>query len=380
MILPSQRDLFDIPDGVCYLNCAYMSPQLRSVHDAGKQALSTKSHPWTVTSGDFFDVPEQSRELFASIVGCDANGVAILPSVSYGIAVATANLHVQRGQSIVLLDEEFPSNVYPWRELAARCGAEIFTVPRPPSQDWTPAILDHIDERTSVVAVPHCHWTDGSLVDLVRVGERARAVGAALVVDATQSLGAHPLDVSRIRPDFLITAAYKWLLGPYSIGFMYVDEAHWEGTPIEQNWILRAGSEDFARLVDYQDDFQPGAQRYDVGERSNFTLLPMANAAMQQVLDWGVDNISETAGQITNLIEHRAVEFGIEATPAGLRGRHMVGLHLGPKAPRDLAERLAAKNVFVSVRGDSVRVSPHLYNTEADVDRLYEVLTKFIRK
>ena len=160
-----------------------------------------------------------------------------------------------------------------------------------------------------------------------------------------------------VEPDFLISAAYKWLLGPYSLGFMYVGEAYREGTPIEQNWIVREGSEDFARLVDYRDGYAPGARRYDVGERSNFTLLPMANAAMQQVLDWGVDNISETVGQTTDLIENRASKLGIEAVPAELRGRHMVGLHLGPHAPKDLAERLAAESVFVSVRGENLRVS-----------------------
>ena len=285
MILPSQRHLFDIPDDVCYLNCAYMSPQLRSVREAGEKALALKSHPWEVTSAEFFDEPEKSRELFARIVGGDADGVAIIPSVSYGMAVATANLRVQNDENIVILTEQFPSNVYPWRALSQRHGAKLVTVPRPADHDWTTALLEHMDEKTAVVAAPNCHWTDGSLVDLVRVGERAREVGASLVVDATQSLGAHPLDVNRVKPDFLISAAYKWLLGPYSLGFMYVDEAHREGNPIEQNWIVREGSEDFTRLVDYRDGYAPGARRYDVGERSNFILLPMANAAMQQVLD-----------------------------------------------------------------------------------------------
>ncbi|MDP8938932.1 MAG: aminotransferase class V-fold PLP-dependent enzyme [Actinomycetota bacterium] len=378
MTLPSQRHLFDIPEEICYLNCAYMSPQLREVREAGMQALAIKSHPWQVTPADFFDEPERARELFAQIVGGDAEGVAIIPSVSYGMAVAAANLPVQRGQNIVVLSDQFPSNVYPWRQLARQRSARLVTVPGPADHDWTAAVLDHIDESTAIAAVPNCHWTDGSLVDLVRVGERAREVGAALVVDATQSLGAHPMDVSRVRPDFLVSAAYKWLLGPYSLGFMYVDEAHRRGTPIEQNWIVRAGSEDFARLVDYRDDYAPGARRYDVGERSNFNLLPMATTAMRRILDWGVENISETAGHLTDLIEKEAAKLGIEAVPAKFRARHMVGLHLGPTAPPDLAARLAAENVFVSVRGDSVRVSPHLYNTEEDVSRLFKVLSRLM--
>ena len=378
MTLSFQRQLFDVPDEVCYLNCAYMSPQLRTVREAGEKALALKSHPWRVTPADFFEESERARRLFARIIGGGAEAVAIIPSVSYGMAAATTNLRVKNDQNVVVLAEQFPSNVYPWRELAKRRGAELVTVPRPSDHDWTAALLDRINENTAIVAAPNCHWTDGSLVDLVRVGERTREVGAALVVDATQSLGAHPLDVSRVRPDFLVTAGYKWLLGPYSMGFMYVDEARRDGTPIEQNWIVREGSEDFARLVDYRDGYASGARRYDVGERSNFVLLPMANAAMQQVLDWGVENISETVGQLTDQIEQRAAEYNVGTIPAGRRGRHMTGLHLGPDAPEDLAARLAEENVFVSVRGDSVRVSPHLYNTETDVDRLFEVLANVL--
>lgn len=376
MTLDSQRHLFEIPEGIAYLNCAYMSPQLRSVREAGEEALALKSEPWKVTPRDFFEESEKARRLFARICGGDADGVAIIPSVSYGIAVAAANLTVREGQNILALDEQFPSNVYPWRDLARKRAAELITIPRPANGDWTTALLDHIDGRTAIVATPNCHWTDGSLVDLVRVGAAVREAGAALVVDATQSLGAHPLDVSEVRPDFLVSAGYKWLLGPYSLGFMYVGEEYREGTPIEQNWISRERSEDFARLVDYRDGFQPGARRYDVGERSNFVLMPMATAAMRQVLDWGVESVSETIGFLTDQIEKSAAELGIGTTSAEYRGRHMIGLHLDPDAPKDLANRLAAENVFVSVRGESLRVSPHLYNDEKDVDRLFETLSK----
>ena len=157
---------------------------------------------------------------------------------------------------------------------------------------------------------------------------------------------------------------------------MYVGEEYREGAPIEHNGINRHGSEDFSRLVGYQDAFQPGARRYDVGERSNFVLLPMANEALRQILDWGVENISETIGELTDLIEQEAKKHGIEAIPAERRGRHMVGLKLGSAAPKDLAARLAEEKVFVSVRGESVRLSPHLYNTAEDVDRLFAVLTE----
>jgi selenocysteine lyase/cysteine desulfurase len=374
MKLGSQRDLFEIPEDIAYLNCAYMSPQLRPAREAGERAVSRKSRPWEITPDDFFEEAEEVRALFARLVGGDADGVAIIPSVSYGISVAAANVPVREGEKIIILEDQFPSNVYAWRELAERSRAKLVTLPRPEDLDWCRALLEEIDTDTAVVAVPNCHWTDGSLVDLARVGERVREVGAALVVDAIQSLGAYPFDVSEVRPDFLVASSYKWLLGPYGVGFMYVGEEYREGKPIEHNWINRRGSQDFSGLVSYQDAFQPGARRYDVGERSNFALLPIASEALRQLLDWGVENVSESIGTLTDLIEEKAGGLSIVTIPKERRARHLIGLMLGPDAPEDLARRLTAHNIFVSVRGESVRVSPHLYNTERDVDHLFEVL------
>src|SRR5215204_4427159 len=374
MKLGNQRDLFEIPEDIVYLNCAYMSPQLRPAREVGEKAVSRKSRPWEITPDIFFEDAEEIRALFARLVGGDAEGVAIVPSVSYGISVAAANVPVREGEKIIILEDQFPSNVYAWRELAERSGARLVTLPRPEDLDWTRALLEEIDADTAVVAVPNCHWTDGSLVDLARVGEGVREAGAALVVDGIQSLGALPFDASEVRPDFLVATSYKWLLGPYGVGFMYVDEKHREGNPIEHNWINRRGSQDFAQLVDYQDTFYPGARRYDVGERSNFVLLPMAAEALRQPRDWASEHVSETIGTLTDLIEQKAEEHGIATIPKERRARHLIGLMLGPDAPADLATRLMRHDVFVSVRGPSVRVSPHLYNTEADIERFFGVL------
>lgn len=376
MTLPNQRHLFDIPDEITYLNCAYMSPLLNASRDAGQAAVARKSRPWQISAGDFFDESETARALFAELIGADADGVALIPAASYGLSTAAANLPVRPGQRIVVLQEQFPSNVYPWRELAARSGAELVALARPADSDWTSALLAAMDERTAVVAVPQCHWTDGSRVDLARVGERARAVGAAFVVDATQSLGAYPLAVARVRPDFLVAAGYKWLLGPYSTGFLYAAPERRDGRPLEYNWIAREASEDFAGLVMYRDAYQPGARRYDVGERSNFALLPIAIVALRQLLAWGVDQIAATLGELTGQIEARAETLGLRTIPAHRRVSHMIGLRSPQPLPADLPARLAAANVYVSLRGESIRVSPHLYNTRQDVERLFAVLAE----
>jgi selenocysteine lyase/cysteine desulfurase len=372
-MIPCQRHLFEMPDDIAYLNCAYMGPLSRRARLAGEAGVARKAQPWNVTAQDFFTESEGTRALFARLVGADADGVAIIPSASYGVALAAANLPVAAGQRILVLEDQFPSNLYVWRDLAARAGATLVTISRPADYDWTAAVLAELDERTAVAALPNAHWTDGGLLDLAHIGEQARAVGAALVVDGTQSVGASLFDVSAIQPDFLICAAYKWLLGPYSLGFLYAAPHRRAGRPLEWNWITRAGSEDFARLVDYSGEFQPGARRYDAGERSNFALMPIAKAALEQILEWSVEEIAGTLRTMTDEIASRAATLGLKSAPATLRASHLIGLR-AKNLPAGLPARLAQSQVYVSVRGDSIRVSPHLYNTPADLDRLFATL------
>lgn len=378
MALANQRSLFEIPNEVTYLNCAYMSPLPRASREAGQAAVARKSHPWTISAQDFFNEAETARSLFADVIGGDMDGIAIIPSASYGVSIAAANIPLRRGQTIVLLEDQFPSNVYPWRDLAAQTGATIVTVPRPPDFDWTTALLEYIDERTGVVAIPHCHWTDGSLIDLSRVGARVRAVGAALVVDGAQSVGAYPFSVADVQPDFLVAVTYKWLLGPYSLGFLYAAPHRRRGKPLEPNWITRENSEDFAGLVEYRDTFQPGARRYDMGERANFALMPIAIASLRQILAWRVEEIAAALRDLTKYIEDEARRIGLDPVPSERRVGHLIGLRSNAALPSDMGKTLAAAGVYVSQRGNAIRVSPHLYNTREECDRLFEVLARVL--
>lgn len=384
-MIENQRHLFDIPDDVAYLNCAYMSPLMKAVQEAGRDGIATKVTPWELQTGDFFSRSWACRSRFAELIDSPAENIAIIPSASYGLSVAARNLPVSEGEEIIILEDQFPSNVYVWRELAQRRGANLRTITRAEATrsdnagvDWTPALLAAMNERTAIVAAAHCHWTDGSLIDLGPLAERAREVGAALVLDITQSGGAWPIDAAEIRPDFLICACYKWLMGPYSLGFLYVDPKWHDGEPLEYNWIARDRSEDFGGLVDYQDTYQPGALRYDMGERSNFHLMPMAHAALTQILDWTVAEIAETLSAKTATIAERAAELGLMTGPSDLRAGHFLGVRFPSGVPADLPARLAGQKIYVSVRGDSMRITPHLYNTEHDVDRLFEALAKEI--
>ncbi|MBP7240786.1 aminotransferase class V-fold PLP-dependent enzyme [Amaricoccus sp.] len=371
-MIPSQRALFDLPREVAYLNCAYIGPMLAEAVEVGRAALARKARPWTIRPADFHDQTEELRPLFARVIGADAEGVALVPSASYAIATAAQNLPLGHGRTIVVPAEQFPSNLYPWRAAAAAAGAEVVTAA--PGPDLTAALLAAIDSRTAVVACAHCRWTDGALVDLARVGAAARAVGAALVLDLTQSAGALPFDAAGVRPDFVAAAAYKWLLGPYATGFLWVAPHRRDGRPLEQTWLGRAGSENFARLIDYRDDHRAGARRFDMGEAPNFALLPALRVGLERILAWDVEAIQATLAARTGEIAARAAGLGLAASDPSLRAGHFLGLRFPAPPPPDLPDRLAAAQVHVSLRGDTLRVTPHLYNDDEDVERLIEAL------
>jgi selenocysteine lyase/cysteine desulfurase len=371
--LPPQRELFDIPDDVAYFNCASLAPQLEAAREAAATGLARRARPWSVTSADWFTEAEERRALFARLAGVDPDGVALVPATSYGLAVAAANLAARPGQRVLALAEDYPSNWYTWRRFAGRTGAELVAVERRDGQGWGEAVVEALDERTAVVAVLAAHWTDGGAVDLQAIGDRAREVGAALVVDASQALGAMPLDLAAVRPDFLVSVGYKWLLGPVGLGYLYVAEPHRDGVPLEENWISRLGSEDFGALANYQDGYQPGARRFDVGQRTHFETTPMAVAALRQLLDWEVPRIAATLGQVTGRIQRQVEAIGLGLT-TGDRVPHMLGIALPDQARDAVAGALTRAGVFAGVRGSSLRVSPHLWTTGQDIDRLVDAL------
>lgn len=375
-----QREQFSLPDDVHYLNCAYMGPLSRAVQQAGVAGVLRKANPSTLTAADFYEESNQARALFARLINVeDPNRIAIIPSASYGIAAAARNLSCAAGQNIVITAEQFPSNVYAWRKLARLRKAQLRTVSALSVQQrgsaWNEALVDAIDERTAIVAIPHVHWTDGTRFDLERIAARARSFGAAVIIDGTQSVGALPLDVQAIRPDALVCAGYKWLLGPYSLGFAYFGPRFDQGEPLEENWIAREGSEDFRALVNYRDEYQPAALRYDVGERSNFALMPMAVTALQQILEWQPARIQSYCQQLFDqtVPELRALGFAVESSE--WRSAHLFGVRMPSSVDlQTLHADLQRANVSVALRGTALRISPNVYNDAADVQALLNVL------
>jgi selenocysteine lyase/cysteine desulfurase len=373
-IIGCQRALFDIPDDLAYFNCASLAPLMRSAQKAGEEAIKRRAEPWRIAAEDWFSDVEKRRSLFAELIGADVDGVALVPATSYGLATAAKNLSADSGEQVLVIAEDYPSNIYTWRAFTRRTGSELVTVARTPGRTWTEAVLSHLNKGTAIVAIPNVHWTDGTLLDLRAIGNAARAIGAKLVIDASQSLGAVPFDVESIRPAFLVAVGYKWLLGPFGLGYLYVAPEYRQWSPLEENWIVRNGAEDFARLVDYTDQYARGSRRFDVGERTAFECTPMANACLRQILSWGVPNIAATLKRMTARIEQEAPTLGMEIPPSIQRGPHMLGLRLPANALKRAREQMKKSNVYVGIRSDSMRISPHLYTNENDVDRLIEAL------
>ncbi len=376
-MLPCQRHLFDIPDDVAYLNCAYMSPLMKPALEAGTVGLARKAHPWDITPDKFFTGSDEFRATAAQFIDCSADCIAIVPSASYGIATAARNLPVNKGQSILVLAEQFPSNYYPWQRLTEETGASLKVVAWPENNDWTAAVLKSLTADVAVAALPHVQWTSGGRLDLVPIGQACRQLGAALVLDLTQSLGALPFSVLDVQPDFAVAGSYKWLLGPYSVGLLYVAPKWQGGIPLEENWIQRANSRDFSSIL-YTGNYDVGARRFDMGERSNFALLPAAVRAMKQLLEWDVAQISETVGALNRQLANAAADMGFSAPSEPWRAPHYLALRRKAAIPKELPEMLAKEKVFVSVRGSSIRVTPHVYNTAEDGERLIACLRRIV--
>ena len=369
-MLDCQRHRFQLPPDLHYLNCAYMAPLAREVEEAGLRGMARRRDPSTIVSDDFFDQAEALRARFARLIrGSDPRRVAIIPAVSYGIATAARNAPVAPGQNIVILGEQFPSNVYAWIRKAQENGAELRTVDRPaggrlgPGAGWNERLLDAIDRKTAVVALPVVHWADGTRFDAVAVGRRAREVGALYVIDGTQSIGAMPFDVEEVAPDALVVAGYKTLFGPYQSGLAWFGERFDDGVPLEEPWAARESSELFVSgRLEYVQEYRPAAARYDVGERSNQIQLPMLNASLDMVLEWRPERVQEYCVKLLEPFEDVFREAGFELEDRAFRGAHLFGLRSRRGIDADAtAAALRRARVFV-------------YNDRSDLEALAATL------
>ncbi len=382
----NQKHLFSFPPDVHYLNCATMGPNLKTVEAAGIQGILRKSQPYGVVQDSFFDTIEIVKNEFSKMIHCaDSQRIALMGSVFYGMATVTKNiLHkglAKAGKKIILVGEEFPSDVYAWDELKAY-GVSIEFVQAPPTlinrgQIWNEKFIQAIDDQTIAICVSPSHWADGTLFDLMTIGEKCRAAGALFLIDGTQHIGAYPFDIQQVRADFVVVATYKWLLGPYSNALAYLSDWFDDGVPLEQNWAMRKDSNDFKNLINYQSEYRPKAYRYNIGEMSNFTNLPMIAEALQQLNEWGVENIQWYAKGLAAPYLKVISNTGYWIENESFRANHLFGIRMpqGVDLTKIQAELLAQK-VYLSYRGSAIRVSVNVWNDDEDLEILTDILIK----
>jgi selenocysteine lyase/cysteine desulfurase len=379
-MLSSQRALFDIPREICYLNAASYSPLPLAVQQAGRIGVARKGQPWTLDPGLAARQYERARAAAARLIKADAEDVALISSVSYGVATAAKVLSVKKGSRVLLLQDDHSSPVLEWTTRAPAEGFAVETVQRPDDGDWTAALLAAIERPgappVGLASISSLHWSDGGAIDLRRVAAALRAQGAALLVDATQGVGVMDMDVRKLDPDFLVFPTYKWVLGPYGRAFLYVAKRHQDGVPLEQTGFGRRGIA--ADRTPYLRDtgFVAGARRFDMGERDWFISLEMAAIGMELVASWGADAVATRLRALTGRIADGLRNSGAQILDEKLRAPHILSLGFPQGLPAGLVERLAEEKVYVAPRLGRLRISPHVYNDEQDADRFVEVFRR----
>jgi selenocysteine lyase/cysteine desulfurase len=382
-MLASQRDLFEMPRDICYLNSASYSPLPLKTLEAGRAAVERKGMPWTVEAAFANQQHERARAAAARLVGADPADIALIPSISYGVATAAKLLTIDRGTRVIVLADDHSSPVLEWQTRAEAQGFTVETVGRPDDGDWTAAVIAAIERSgappVGLASISSVHWSDGGLLDIEKIGAALRQQGARFLIDATQSAGVLAMDLKRLDPDFVIFPTYKWLLGPYGRAFLYVAKRHQNGIPLEQT---SAGRRDVrAENAVYFTDlsYVPDARRFDMGERDHFVSMEMASIGMEMMADWGAATVAQRLQMLTDRIAEGVRDFGVSMTERSVRAPHILCLGFKQGMPAGLVEGLASEGVYVAARLGRLRISPHVFNDEADADRFVAALGKRLR-
>jgi selenocysteine lyase/cysteine desulfurase len=382
-MLPSQREQFEVPRDICYLNAASYSPLPRRTLDAGRAGVERKGQPWLLPGGFAGEQHERARAAAARLINADADDVALISSVGYGVATAAKLLTIPRGTRVLVLENDHSSPVLEWQSRAEAQGFGVETIRHPEDGDWTSAVLSAIERSgappVALASISSVHWSDGGLIDVDKVGAALKKQGAMFLIDATHHVGVLAMDVKRLDPDFLIFPTYKWVLGPYGRAFIYVAKRHQDGIPLEQTAPGRrnVNAENKAYFSDVR--YQPDARRFDMGERDHFISLEMAAIGMELMAEWGSAAIVARLKMLTGRIADGLQNTGVRVPDARVRAPHLLSLGFPGGMPAGLVEGLAGEGIYVAPRLGRMRISPHVYNDEEDVDRLVAALAKRLR-
>ena len=375
-----RQEWFEFEDAT-YLNLAGQSPMPKVSLKAVQLGLENKKFPQQKADSTFFELPNRIRQSIAQIIGAKAEEIAVTSGASAGALAVAHGLQWKPGDEVITAKSEFPLQYTTWKPMEQREGIKLKLVA--PRERFITAedLIAALTPRTRLVSVSHVRYNDGSLLDAAKVAKACHAQGALLLLDISQSCGAVPMNVKDLDADFLICAGYKWLLSPYGTGFFWVKQEHLGMLrPDAFSWMAVDGSDNFAAL-NFEDP-KPGAnaKRWDSAEWAsyfNFNLVGM-DASVSFAASAGAETVSAHNRKLIELLFERLPKDScVIASPldAAQRGPYGCFAARTKEKTTEMYNKLRKENVVVSLRDGNIRVSPYLYNTEQDIDRLISVVT-----
>jgi cysteine desulfurase / selenocysteine lyase len=373
-----RQEWFEFEDAT-YLNVAGQAPMPKVSLRAAQAALEWKKSPHRLPDSAYFEIPNRIRASLARLIGGKPEEIALTTGASDGMAAVAFGLTWKPGDEIITGKGEFPAQFTTWKPLEEREGVRLRVVA--PRERFLTAddFIAALTSKTRVVSVSLVRFDDGSRLDAARLAAACHAQGAFLFLDASQCCGGMAIDVAQLGADFLTSAGYKWLLGPFGTGFFWAKSEHIEKMrPAPYYWMATAGAENFAALNFENPKPSPGARRWDSAETASFFNLAAMDASLELVLRMGPENVSaHNANLISQMFERLPRDRCLAASPADASRRGPYGCFAArsPEKTAALYERLKKENVIVSLREGNLRVSPHLFNSERDIDRLIAIIT-----
>lgn len=374
--MPDYRKHFADFGGTTYLNCAYQGVFPLTAVARSHEAIDLKCHPERMDPAEYFDLPERVRSHLAAIVGCNENEIALTSGATQGIGVLASGLQLGPGDEVLVAADNFPANLFTWLHMR-RNDVQVRVLKNGDGPLRVEDVAGAFTPRTKVLALDWVNYSTGRRIDLAAMGELARARGALFVVDGTQGVGALELNVHDLPVDVLAVAAYKWLLGPYGSGFVYVREEVLNNLDLKVvNWMSVDGAEDFDALPAEDFKLANAARIFDVPETANFLNLSGMEASLEFVRGVGARAVT---GHCMDLLDHAAEGLQKRGFILTNDDRRQLPSPLlcfrcqTHEATAKLYEKLKAHHVEVSLRHHRIRVSPYLYNNKDDIDRLLAI-------
>lgn len=373
-----RQEWFEIEDAT-YLNFAGQSAMPKVSVRAVQTALEWKKFPNRLPDSAYFDVPNRVRASIAKLIGAKSEEVALTTGASTGMPVVAYGLSWKPGDEVITAKGEFPLQYTTWRPMEEREAIVLKVVsPRGPfiaADDFIAAMT----AKTRLVSVSMVRFDNASLLDVKRLASACHSQGALLLLDVSQCCGGMPVDVSDLGVDFMVCAGYKWLLSPYGTGFFWAKSAHIANMrPGPYYWAAAEGADKFHALASDRPKRVFGAFGWDIAETSNYFNLAAMDASLEFVLRAGPEIVYEHNRKLIDFMYERLPKDRcIPTSPVDSTQRGPYGCFAARSLEKTAAlyERLCKENVVTAFREGNIRVSPHLLNTERDIDRLISVIT-----